>query len=945
LGCLCLAAGSAAKELPVQSMVVRAMSPSAHPLAATPRRVEIPFRPLSAGELQAARVRAHQQYLKSPQRTATVSPQTSLFQGLSWPGLSAIPAGGFTPPDGGAGIGPNAFIEAINSEIAVYNRATTATIASSSLATFTGGTSPCDPYVMWDNGAQRWVVVTIECSSDSSHTMYLDFTKSADPTDLSTGWCRYSIDSGSEFPDYPKAGHNSSDWLVGTNDFGTTSGNFDTSQLWAFEKPANGTVGTCPVLHVDTTSTAHQLKTVDGSVIFTPDASDQLDSGAPPSGAASDTGYFVAYEQPTTHGTTTDASEIDVIDFTRDASGAHFTAGGDIPITPYTFPGGVPQPGAAAGDLLDPSDTRGLGATSHVDPTRCSGCEAVWVEHAVDGPGGRSQIQWDEVNPAACTGAALCGSGALLQDGLLSSPSLFYWNPRISPDGFGNEAVMNFDAGSTTVLPRIMTVSNTPADAAGTTRDPVVIQQSSDPDDDFSCPSVSGSAGLCRWGDYAGAEADPLNPGVVWNNSMYTASAVDASHDPQWGTQNFAIRPAGPAASVTVSLAPSSVLANGTSQTVAEAALADPGGTPVQGDTVTFSSTDSADHIGPVSDNHDGTYTATITSSTTVGTPTITATDASVAPAVSGQAILTQASGPATSVGVRLSPSTILANGVSQSTATATVNDKQGHPIAGDHVSFSSTDSGEHVGPVSDNHDGTYTATITSSTTVGTPTITATDSSVSPPASGRTVLTQLSVPPPTPDVTNLRESNHTFRLGKSLAKVATGGSARGGRDPLAKSLDAKQVRLVDSELASFLGSELASLVGSVPATSVGRPAQPLVATDAKKKKKTPVGTVFSFALNTSAQVQLAFTQMLPGRKVGGKCVAQSGHNRRHAHCNRTVSRGSLSLSGHAGIDQVTFAGLVSPTKKLRPGNYKMTLTARNSTGSSRPDTISFTVVT
>jgi hypothetical protein len=936
-------ANSAAKELPVQSMVVSAMSPSAHPLL-TPRRMEIPFRPLSAGELQAARERSHQQYLKSPQRTATVSPQTSLFQGLSWPGLTAIPAGGFTPPDGGAGIGPNAFIEAINSEIAVYNRSTTATIASSSLATFTGGTSPCDPYVMWDNGAQRWVVVTIECSTDSSHTMYLDFTKSTDPTDLSTGWCKYSIDSGSEFPDYPKAGHNSSDWLVGTNDFGTISGNFDTSQLWAFEKPANGAIGTCPVLHVDKTPTASPLK-VAGKAIFTPDASDQLDSGAPPSGTASDTGYFVAYQQPPS--ATTNASDIDVIDFTRDASGtAHFTAVGEIPITPYTFPGGVPQPGAAAGDLLDPSDTRGLGATSHVDPTRCSGCEAVWVEHAVDGPGGRSQIQWDEVNPAVCTGAALCGSGALLQDGLLSSPSLFYWNPRISPDGFGNEAVMNFDAGSTTVLPRIMAVSNTPADAAGTTRDPVVIQSSSAPDDDFSCPSVTGLGGPCRWGDYAGAEADPLNPGVVWNNSMYTASAVDASHDPQWGTQNFAIRPAGPAASVTVSLAPSSVLANGASQTVAKATVADAGGTPVQGDSVTFSSTDGADHVGPVSDNHDGTYTVTVTSSATVGTPAITATDASVAPAVSGHAILTQAPGPATSVGVKLSPSSILANGTSQSTATATVSDTQGHPIAGDHVSFSSTDGGEHIGPVSDNHDGTYTATVTSSTTVGTPTITATDSSVSPPASGHTGLTQLAVAPPTPDVTNLRESNHTFRVGKSRATVATGGSASGGRDPLATSLDAAQVRIVDSELASLLRSELASLVGSAPATLVGRPAQPPVAADAKqKKKKTPVGTVFSFALNTSAQVQLAFTQTLPGRQVGGKCVAQSRHNRRHAHCNRTVSRGSLSLPAHAGIDRVTFAGLVSPTKKLRPGKYKMTLTARNSTGSSRPATISFTVVT
>ena len=188
VGCLWLPAVSGAKAFRVQSMEVSPVSPFAHPQGATPGRVAIPFRTLDPAELQAGQQRAHEQYLDSGQPSAPAVPQSSLgprislFGGLSWSGLSAGPAGGFTPPDGGAGIGPNAFIEAINSEIAVYNRTTTASIASSSLATFTGGTDPCDPSVMWDNGAQRWVVITIECTSTSSHTMYLDFTKSADPT-------------------------------------------------------------------------------------------------------------------------------------------------------------------------------------------------------------------------------------------------------------------------------------------------------------------------------------------------------------------------------------------------------------------------------------------------------------------------------------------------------------------------------------------------------------------------------------------------------------------------------------------------------------------------------------------------------------------------------------------------------------------------------------------
>ena len=162
---------------------------------------------------------------------------------------------------------------------------------------------------------------------------------------------------------------------------------------------------------------------------------------------------------------------------------------------------------------------------------------------------------------------------------------------------------------------------------------------------------------------------------------------------------------------------------------------------------MTFSSSDSAEKIGAVTDNKNGTYTATITSSKTVGSATITAADGSVSPGVSGQATLTQTAGPASSVGVALSPASIVANGTSISTATATVKDAAGHGVGGDHVGFSSSDSAEKISAVTDNKNGTYTATITSSNTAHQVTITATDSSVSRSVSGRATLTQTAVAP------------------------------------------------------------------------------------------------------------------------------------------------------------------------------------------------------
>ena len=200
------------------------------------------------------------------------------------------------------------------------------------------------------------------------------------------------------------------------------------------------------------------------------------------------------------------------------------------------------------------------------------------------------------------------------------------------------------------------------------------------------------------------------------------------------------------ARTVTVALTPSSIVANGTSTTTAKVTVTDEGFA-VTGDTVTLASSDAAStdkvKIGALTDNKDGTYTATITSSSTPGTVTITATDtltpANVTPVMNltATAPLYLTTGPAAHVNVTLSPTSILANGTGTSTATARITDIQNRPLATEsNVSFASSDSGEKIGPVTNNGDGTYSATVTSSTTVGTPTITATDSTNSPSVSG-----------------------------------------------------------------------------------------------------------------------------------------------------------------------------------------------------------------
>ena len=199
----------------------------------------------------------------------------------------------------------------------------------------------------------------------------------------------------------------------------------------------------------------------------------------------------------------------------------------------------------------------------------------------------------------------------------------------------------------------------------------------------------------------------------------------------------------GPATHATLSLQPASIIGNGLSESTATLTVVDAHHNGVPGEGIVFTSTDgdgnpSGELIGQVTDNGDGTYTALIRSSTALGSFTIKGTDTRAN--IAGQATLTQTVGPATHVSVSLQPGSIVANGTSTTTATASVTDARGNPITGDHLSFSSSDAGVHVGSVTDNGDGTYTATLTSSTTAGTPTITATDSSAG--VSGQTTLTR-----------------------------------------------------------------------------------------------------------------------------------------------------------------------------------------------------------
>jgi hypothetical protein len=106
----------------------------------------------------------------------------------------------------------------------------------------------------------------------------------------------------------------------------------------------------------------------------------------------------------------------------------------------------------------------------------------------------------------------------------------------------------------------------------------------------------------------------------------------------------------------------------------------------------------------------------------------------------------------------------------------------------------------------------------------------------------------------------------------------------------------------------------------------------------------PVGTTFSFTLSRPATLTFTFTEKLPGRRVGRRCVAATHGNRSRRACTRTVTAGRLVLAGAAGARRLAFQGRVSRSKRLAPGSYTLQLTAVAGGLSSNLASLTFTIV-
>ncbi|BBJ69892.1 Ig-like domain-containing protein [Enterobacter sp. 18A13] len=117
-----------------------------------------------------------------------------------------------------------------------------------------------------------------------------------------------------------------------------------------------------------------------------------------------------------------------------------------------------------------------------------------------------------------------------------------------------------------------------------------------------------------------------------------------------------------------------------------------------------------------VTDNGDGSYTATLTG-TTAGAAAVSATLGGAAFGVAPAGVTLTAGAPdAARSSLAAAPATIAADGVATSKLTLTLRDALNNPVSGQAVAFASTLGGVTFSTVTDNGDGSYTATLTGTT-------------------------------------------------------------------------------------------------------------------------------------------------------------------------------------------------------------------------------------
>src|SRR5713101_5801564 len=423
------------------------------------------------------------QFISDPVLQTSTLPAVPTSSGLNFDGVGA---NGSAPPDTNGAAGATQFVEWVNTEFAVYDKATGNLLfgpaAGNTLWQGFGG--PCqtnndgDAIAQYDKLNNRCVMSQLSVTGGPPFFQCVAVSTTSDATGT---WNRYAFQQPN-FNDYPKMGIWSDAYYESFNMF---SGNFFVgARACAFDSASMRAGGAA-------TQQCFQLSSTFGGLLPS-----DVDGTTPP--PAGEPAFFVNFDSST-------LSSLNLwrfhVDFSN-AANSTFTGPTSLSVAPFSEAcgGGTCVPQLGTSQRLDSLGDRLMYRLAYRN--FLPGHESLVTNHSIVA-GSSVGVRWYELRDPN-------GNPFVFQQGTFAPDLNFRWMGSIAMDKAGNIAV-GFSVSSSGIHPAIRYTGRVPSDPLGMLESETSIIEG----------TGSQTRTLNRWGDYSSMALDPTDDCTLWYANEY----------------------------------------------------------------------------------------------------------------------------------------------------------------------------------------------------------------------------------------------------------------------------------------------------------------------------------------------------------------------------------------------------------------------------------------
>ena len=417
------------------------------------------------------------------------------------------------PPDTNGDVGPNHYIQAVNTAFGIYSKAgvlLASTTFNSLWSTANTGT-PCDnlhdgdPVVIYDPMGDRWFVTDFAfpiSGGSPAAPCYECIAVSKSPDPVSGGWYLYAINQtrppSATFDlmnDYPKFGIWTDGLYQSANMFGISDGAYWGTAYWAYNRldmEAGG--GITPI-----------TASISGSSTFTMLPANLRigpQQAFPPAGTPA---YLVGDSQS--------AYAFDVRTFTVNWGAGTGSVSGATNVA-YATPANDPRMPSQQ-DTARTLDTLSWRGMMQAQYKKVGTAESLWINHTVGTSTKSDAIQWSQIN---VTGGTIATTPVQTQ---IYAPdtTLDRWMGSLAVDGQGNMA-LGYSTSNSSNYPSLQYAGRLVGNTLNTLPQTETVLYAGTGSQSFT---IGGKA-VTRWGDYSAMTVDPTDDCTFWYTNEYYAS-------------------------------------------------------------------------------------------------------------------------------------------------------------------------------------------------------------------------------------------------------------------------------------------------------------------------------------------------------------------------------------------------------------------------------------